>query len=182
MEMPFSTTTPATWPDLSPGTELQIVKLDPEGNEVTRYPGFVVEGEHPAPWLVLRATWVSRAYDLDGLLFLPGDRLHEFFSPIHPYNVFSVFSPEGTLRGWYANVTYPSRLDLTTTPPTLFWHDLYLDIIALPTSTNPIIRDQDELDDSGLRETNPTLYNAIIATHHDLLHLCRTREFPFHER
>jgi hypothetical protein len=177
----FSSMTPSTWPVFSPGTEVQIVKLGPDGTEVTRYPGVVVDGEFPVPWLVLCATWVSRAYDLDGLLFVPGDRLHEFFSPTHPFNVFSVFSPEGTLRGWYANVTYPSRLDHTTDPPTLYWHDLYLDVIFLPNG-EPIVRDEDELADSDLLITNPALHAAIVATRDELLRLCRTHEFPFHER
>src|SRR5215208_2478634 len=116
-----------TWPALSLHTTLRIVKLSPEGEEVATYPGVVVEAGAPPPWVALRATWVSRQHDLDGLLFVPGDTLHEFFSPVHPFNSFTVFAPDGTLRGWYANVTHPTRIDLTTEPFTLFWHDLYLD-------------------------------------------------------
>src|SRR5262245_14561707 len=112
------------WPVLPIGATLRIVKLSPEGDEVAIYPGVVIEAGAPSPWVALRATWVSRQHNLDGLLFVPDDTLHEFFSPAHPFNVFSVFAPDGTLRGWYANVTYPSRLDTTTDPFTLYWHDL----------------------------------------------------------
>ena len=34
-------------PDVSPGTPLTIVKLDPGGNEVTRYPGVVIDAGRP---------------------------------------------------------------------------------------------------------------------------------------
>lgn len=181
METTLNPATPAVWPSFPAGTEIQIVKLDPDGNEAIRYPGVVVEGPFPAPWLTLRATWVTRALDIDGLLFIPGDRLHEFFSPAHPFNVFSVFSPAGALRGWYANVTYPSRLDIATSPPTLYWHDLYLDVIALP-SGEVVVRDEDELDESGLLHTDPTLHADIVAAHHELLRLVAARTFPFHEQ
>jgi protein associated with RNAse G/E len=168
------------WPDLPPGTALTVVKLDPEGIEVARYPGVVIEAGAPAPWAAVQAQWVSREYDLDGLLFAVGDTLHEFFSPGDRFNVFAVFSPEGRLRGWYANVTYPSRLDPLSEPKTLYWHDLYIDIIALPDG-RVVVRDEDELNDSGLREREPELYREIVSVREELIERVRAREFPFHE-
>ncbi|MGH2560794.1 MAG: DUF402 domain-containing protein, partial [Thermomicrobiales bacterium] len=120
------------WPYLPIGTALTIVKRAPDGSEAARYAGFVIDAGAPAPWVAVESIWTHRAYDLDGLLFLRGDTLHEFFSPADWFNSFSVFAPDGTLRGWYANVTYPARLDQTTDPYTLTWHDLYLDVVALP--------------------------------------------------
>lgn len=174
-------TPPATWPPLASGATLQIVKLNPMGIEAARYPGVVMAEECPDPWIGLRATWVTPKLSIDGLRLVPGDRLHEFFSPVHPFNVFSVFSPEGALRGWYANVTFPTRLDPLTEPPTLIWHDLYLDLIALPTGETTI-RDEDELADSGLAHWDPTLHATIVAACDELMRLYRAREFPFHER
>src|SRR4051794_30960678 len=120
------------WPRIAAGTPLIIVKLDPNGREVTRYPGVVIHAGESEPWVAAQAVWVSREYDLNGLKFIAGDTLHEFFSPTDWFNLFSVFSPEGQLRGWYANVTYPTRLDAASDPFTLFWHDLYIDVIGLP--------------------------------------------------
>lgn len=171
---------PQTWPDLPPGTPLQIVKWSPEGVEVARYPGDVIEAGAPVPWVAVRATWVSRTHDLDGLLFVAGDRLHEFFSPRHPYNVFSVWTPEGTLRGWYANVTYPARIDAETEPMTLIWHDLYLDVVALPDGQT-VVRDEDELAAAGLADNDRDLYARIVASKEELLRRTTNREFPFHE-
>jgi predicted RNA-binding protein associated with RNAse of E/G family len=160
--------------------ELTVVKWSPEGDEVTRYPGWVIEEGAPAPWVAVRANWVTKVVEMDGLRFVPGDRLHEFFSPKHPYNLFSVWSPQGILRGWYANVTHPAMLDPSTEPWTLIWHDLYLDLIGLPDGTMAI-RDEDELADSGLLATDPELHRSILATRDELIALFSRRAFPFHE-
>ena len=171
---------PVPWPRLRVGTALTVVKLAPDGSEVVRYPGVVMEAGVPPPWLAVRARWVNRAVALDGLRFEPGDTLHEFFSPADRFNVFSVFAPGGELRGWYANVTHPAALDPRTRPPTLTWHDLYLDVIGLPGGA-VAIRDEDELVASGLGERQPALAAAIAAARDEVVARLRRRAFPFHE-
>jgi hypothetical protein len=168
------------WPTLPAGTELRIVKLAPEGHEVTSYPGHVIDIEAPAPWIAARAEWVIRQIELDGLRFVPGDRLHELFSPDDYFNIFSIWSPEGELRGWYANVTHPTTIDTSTQPATLYWHDLYIDVIALPDGS-VVVRDEDELAASGLAERDPALHAAILQARDELLRRFDERSFPFHE-
>lgn len=170
----------AIWPDMPPGTELRIVKLAPDGSEVTSYPGWVIDAGAPEPWLAVRADWVRRVVELNGLRFIPGDRLHEFFSPAHHFNVFSVWSPEGSLRGWYANVTHPARLDTATSPPTLYWHDLYVDVIGIQ-GRPCVIRDEDELEASNLAASDPGLHTRILQARDELLLRFERRAFPFHE-
>jgi len=77
-------------------------------------------------------------------------------------------------------VTYPSRLDTTTNPFTLSWHDLYLDVVALPGGT-VVVRDEDELDAAGLMSSDPQLHAEILAARDELLRRFQAREFPFHE-
>lgn len=173
--------TGAPWPELAAGTELTIVKLSPEGERVTIYPGWVIDAGAAPGWLAIRADWTRKVVEMDGLSFIPGDRLHEFFSPDHAFNLFSVWSPEGTLRGWYANVTYPARLDVTTSPITLYWHDLYVDVIGVP-GGSCAVRDEDELESAGVAETDPALHAAILSARDELLRRFHAREFPFHER
>jgi predicted RNA-binding protein associated with RNAse of E/G family len=173
-------TTQEIWPQMVAGKPLIIVKLDPDGCEVTRYPGVVIDAGEPIPWVAVQAKWVSRDYDLSGLLFIAGDILHEFFSPVDWFNVFSVFAPEGELRGWYANVTYPARLDAKSEPAMLFWHDLYIDVVGLP-DRRLVVRDEDELDQSGLQTGDPALHARIITTRDEIMRRCAAREFPFHE-
>jgi hypothetical protein len=170
-----------SWPPLPVGTALRVVKVNPEGEAVTEYVGTVIEAEVPAPWIAVEAVWTHRRYDLNGLLFLPGDTLHEFFSPVDWFNAFAVFAPDGTLRGWYANVTYPTRLDTTTDPYSLYWQDLYLDVVGLPDG-QVFVRDEDELAASDLSDTDPELVARIHSARDELLRRCAAKSFPFHDR
>ncbi len=169
------------WPPLPPGTPLEIVKVAPDGAVAARYPGTVIAASVPSPWLAMHATWVSRVVELNGLRFVPGDSLHEYFSPRHPFNAFAVFAPGGRLRGWYANVTHPAALDTRTDPPRLVWHDLYLDVVGLPDGT-AAVRDEDELAASLLAERDPPLAAAILAAGDELLRRFARRTVPFHDR
>ena len=167
------------WPALLTGTALTIVKLAPDGSQAARYRGDVV-GHNPDSWLLVQATWTNRRIELGGLSFCPGDELLEWFSPRHPFNAFAVFSPHDGFKGWYANVAYPARLDATTEPPVLFWHDLYLDLVGLPDGSFTV-RDDDELLASGLAHADPELYARILAARSELIRRFQRRLPPFAE-
>ncbi|MFM9106096.1 MAG: DUF402 domain-containing protein [Chloroflexota bacterium] len=168
------------WPTTEDGAPVRIVKVSPEGVEVTEYPATVVASRGAGPWICVEARWTFRRIDVDGLVFEPGDTLLEWFSREHWYNVFAVYSPEGRYRGAYANVTYPVRHDAASTPPTLAWHDLYLDVILLPDGRE-ILRDEDELAESGLAERDPELHANILAGCEALRAHLRSGEAPFAE-
>ncbi len=165
------------WAELAPGTKIEVVKLDPGGDEVTRYPGVVLPSPKAGEWLAVEARWIRPEIALDGLRFVPGDTLREYFSSTHPFDAFAIYSPENTLRGWYANVTWPSWIDLADTP-VLYWHDLYVDLIALP-SGEVVVRDEDELEASDI---DLEIRNMILAARDELLRRFTTREIPFHDR
>ncbi len=169
---------PASWPDPEASLALTVVKLAADGSIVTEYPGAVVPGVAPAPWLAVEAIWRNRLVVLDGLEFHPGDTLLEFFSPDAWFNVFAVHAPGGALRGWYANVTYPIRFDPAPAPPRLTWHDLFLDVVVLPDGRRSI-RDEDELAASGIADADPVLHARILAGRDAILERVRCRIFPF---
>jgi hypothetical protein len=173
------------WPKLAPGTPVECVKVEANGEVIVRYPGTIADLEVPEEWIAVDAYWDPvihhRVIDLNGLLFVPGDRLHEFFSSSLPFNSFSVFAPDGTLRGWYANVTFPTRIDGTQSPPRLYWHDLYLDVVMLPDG-QVFVRDEDELEEAGVETTDPRFYAEILAAKNELIRLAKARAFPFHEQ
>lgn len=170
---------PPPWQDLAAGTAIDIVKLAPDGSHVVTYPGTVLASGLPGGWTVTEAWWVNRTVDLSGLVFHTGDRLIESFSPESPYNCFAVYDPvTNGLRGWYANVTYPARLEPGPERPRLTWHDLYLDVIARPDGFRSL-RDRDELDASDLPESDPNLYQAILAMAEHLDGLARNFQPPF---
>ncbi len=173
----FGPTVP--FPDLPTGTRIEIVKLDPAGEHVVTYPGVVLPNPDQPDWVITEARWVNRTVDLGGLTFHTGDRLIEIFSATTPFNCFAVHDP-GTdaLRGWYANVTYPTRIDVGGARPRLFWHDLYLDVVGNPAGYLSL-RDEDELAESGLARTDPALYAAIVGAADRVLDLMAARSFPF---
>ena len=162
---------------LLPGAELTIVKLAPDGSEAARYRGEVA-GHHDDSWTLVQATWTNRTVELGGLSFCPGDDLLEWFSPLHPFNAFAVFSPGDRLKGWYANVTHPARLDLATDPPVLIWHDLFLDLVGLPDGSFTL-RDEDELLASGLAIADPGLHVRINEARSELIRRFEHRLPPF---
>ena len=170
-------TATAAWSSLLAGAELTIVKLAPDGSEAARYRGEVV-GHSDDSWILVQATWTNRTIEVGELSFCPGDDLLEWFSRRHPFNAFAVFSPEARLKGWYANVTHPARLDATTDPPMLIWHDLFLDLVGLPDGSFTL-RDDDELLASGLVKADPELHERIVGARSELIRRFVRRLPPF---
>jgi hypothetical protein len=164
------------WKRLSPGARVTVVKRSPEGFDAARYPGDVVITRHP--WVLVRAEWTYQAMDIDGLTFQPGDHLYEWFSPRHPFNAFAVVAPDEQARGWYANVTFPAQLDSRQEPPQLIWHDLYLDLVALPDGTFTL-RDDDELHEAGIAARDPRLYEMIVEASAELVRRFTAGRLPF---
>ena len=174
------TTSPSSpaWSALTLGTELTIVKQAPDGREVTRYPGQVFLHSARGNWVGARATWTQRAVDVDGLWFRPGDTVEEFFSATEWFNAFHVLAPGGEPRGWYANVTYPTVLEVRSVGLVLIWRDLYVDVVVRGDGS-VTVRDEDELADSGLAGRAPDIYRSILETRDLILTRIERRIFPF---
>lgn len=153
---------------IAPGSVVTVVKRAPSGAETTRYAATVIETFAPEPWIEVAATWGQGRIEVSGLVFEPGDTLREFFSATHPFNAFAVFSPEGALRGWYGNVTYPAFIDAVHGEDILIWHDLYLDVVILPLGTIHLL-DDDELAESPIPAADPAFAEAIEQARRDLI-------------
>jgi hypothetical protein len=141
---------------------LTIVKLDPVGRVVARYPGTI----HPAAlgWIAIVADWQLGTVEVGPLRFEPGDRLIEYFSFVEPINAFALFAP-----------ACPAYL----VERTLFWRDLYIDIIGAPDGQITVL-DEEELEESQLSQRDPEGYACILAARDRLLTALRTRAYPFH--
>jgi hypothetical protein len=168
-----------SWLDLLSGTAVRIVKVRPDGSTATTYPGRIIDIAAPEGWVAAEAVWTRDAIELDGLLFNPGDRIHEYFSKCEYFNVFAVFSPDGAFRGWYANVTYPSWMGFEDGKLAIYWHDLYVDVVGLP-SGEVFVRDEDELEAARPDFDDPHLFETILNARDELVRRFRSREFPFH--
>ena len=160
------------------GERVTVIKLEPGEREVARYPAVVASEHCPEPWFALEAVWETQRVEQGGLVFAPGDRLIEYFSPDHWFNVFRVIAGDGSLRGHYGNVTRPTRIALSDDVRTVTWHDLYLDVIRLPNGQVELC-DEAELRESGLAESDPDLYRQIREVAKELMDLALSGEFPF---
>jgi len=158
------------------GTCVDIVKLKPDGSEAIRYPGSVIAS--PSGWVAVQAPWGQRRVDLGYLVFEPNDIFLEFFSLREPLNVFSIFTHDGVLKGWYCNVTRPSWVS----DRTIYWHDLYIDVVAYPDDARPLVLDEDELAEAAVEQRDPALFQLICAARTRLLQMVATCEYPFTER
>ncbi|MGD9712911.1 MAG: DUF402 domain-containing protein [Thermomicrobiales bacterium] len=173
MPSPLQPVCENAWADIPFDTEIDIAKLAPDGREVTRYPGRVIASPDPV-WLVAEAMWTRPEMEIEGLRFVRGDRLIESFSHQFPFNAFCVIDPNAAVRGWYANVTWPSWIDLEG-KPVLYWHDLYIDLIGRP-SGDFTIMDEDELADASV---DPVVRAMIDEARDELVRRFRLREMPF---
>jgi nicotinamide-nucleotide amidase len=142
-----------------------IRKLDYKGNEKARYEADVVERDDTR--LVVRAEWTRPTVKLGFATFARGDVLRETFYTDRWYNVFELFTPQGDLKGWYADVTRPTHI----TADAADWEDLILDIWMNPDGSMQVL-DEDEfaaalpelpsLEAARARETLDTLRDELL--------------------
>ena len=170
------------WSELSPGTTVEVAKWSAkhQGERRALYPGVVIASSLPSPWIVIETHWTMGTHDQGLLTFENGDLLHEIFSPIHPYNAFAVYAPDGALKGWYANVTYPTFFEEEIDERVLIWHDLFIDIVATPDGEVAVL-DEDELEEADLLTSDPGLHQHILAARDELLERFHDRRAPFHQ-
>lgn len=165
---------------MAAGDQVRIVKLRPDGSEATTYYAVELEGSFPEDWRGFRAQWTVGTIDAGGLVFEIGDYLHEYFSPTAWFDAFALFAPDGRLKGWYGNVTWPAIFEAGPAEETVVWHDLFVDLIAFPDGQTRVL-DEDELEASGMLETDPDVATLILLARDTMIDRVRARDFPFHE-
>ena len=166
---------------MTAGDRVRIVKLRPDGTEATSYDGVELAGSFPEDWRGFRAEWTMGTINAGGLVFEIGDYLHEYFSPSAWFDTFALFAPDGGLKGWYANVTFPTAFEPGPDCETVVWHDLYLDLIGFPDGQF-LILDEEELEASDLMESDPDIVTLILLARDTMIARFQGRDFPFHER
>jgi protein associated with RNAse G/E len=127
---------------LAAGTPVHVRKLKPGGALDYAWDGVVLRCD--ASGIVLRAEFNVDLVERDFATFRRGDVFIEFYYWNRSYNVFQVSTPDGTLKGWYANVGLPA--ELTEQPDELQYVDLALDVWAEP-GGEFVVLDQDEFDE-----------------------------------
>lgn len=132
--------------------------------------------ERSESYMLVLARWIRDAYDTGYVVFAPGDYLYEHFYTDRWYNVYSLHTPEGELKGWYCNITRPAVF----TEQTIESEDLELDIFVSPDRQNILVLDQDEFAARQLDTKDPPAYHAALAAVEDVQMLARAGTYPFH--
>ncbi|MFJ4203370.1 DUF402 domain-containing protein [Streptomyces sviceus] len=125
--------------------------------------------------VTVRAPWAGDGVrDFGFVRFEPGDVFTEHYWRDRWYAVKEVRSSDGTLKGWYCDITRPATLDGAE----LVVEDLDLDLWVSADGTDVLRLDEDEFEESGLRERDPAAASAATTALDALETLARTRQWP----
>jgi uncharacterized protein len=156
---------------LAGGQTLHVRKLRPDGSQAYAWDGTVLRCDESG--IVLRAQFNVDLVDLGFTTFRRGDEFIEFYYFDRWYNVFQVSSPDGVLKGWYANVGLPAELEIDAGE--LHYVDLALDVWVDPNGEFAVL-DQDEFD--ALLVEHVELSEAAERGRESLLALAEARRLP----
>lgn len=131
----------------APSVEVRLVKA---GETKIRYPAALLadDGTH----VVVRAPWAAPGIrDFGFVRFEPGDVFTEHYWRDRWYAVKEVRTGEGTLKGWYCDITRPTVVSTGV----LTVEDLDLDLWVSADGTSVLRLDEDEFAASGLAARDP---------------------------
>src|SRR5258708_30824491 len=126
---------------LAEGSPIHVRKLRPDGSQAFAWDGIVLRCDEAG--IVLRAEFNVDVVELGFTTFRRGDEFIEFYYWDRCFNVFQISSPDGTLKGWYANVGLPP--DLKVDAAELDYVDLELGVWMQPDG-DFVVLDQVEFD------------------------------------
>ncbi|MFD5793462.1 DUF402 domain-containing protein [Streptomyces diastatochromogenes] len=122
----------------------------------------------------VRAPWAGEgARDFGFVRFEAGDVFTEHYWRDRWYSVKEVRAGDGTVKGWYCDITRPAVLSGTE----LVVEDLDLDLWRSADGTDVRRLDEDEFAESGLAETDPEAASAAVAALDELEALAREGDF-----
>lgn len=154
-----------------PTRRIEVV-LVKGGRTKIRYPAELLydDGVH----LCVRAPWAGEGVrDFGFVRFEAGDVFTEHYWRDRWYAVKEVRAGDGTVKGWYCDVTRPAVRSGTE----LVVEDLDLDLWCSADGTDVRRLDEDEFTESGLTRTDPEAASAAMAALDDLEALARGRGF-----
>ncbi|MEU6509548.1 DUF402 domain-containing protein [Streptomyces sp. NPDC046942] len=154
-----------------PTTELEIV-LVKAGRTKIRYPAELLHDDGTR--VTVRAPWAGAGVrDFGFVRFEPGDVFTEYYWRDRWYSVKEVRAGDGTLKGWYCDITRPAA----RTGAELVVEDLDLDLWRSADGTDVRRLDEDEFAASGLPRTDPEAATAAVAALDALERLARSGGF-----
>ncbi|GAA3134280.1 DUF402 domain-containing protein [Streptomyces rameus] len=140
-----------------PAGRLEVV-LVKAGRTKIRYPAELLRDDGSR--ITVRAPWAgSGVRDFGFVRFEPGDVFTEYYWRDRWYSVKEVRAADGSLKGWYCDITRPA----VRTGAELVVEDLDLDLWRSADGRDVRRLDEDEFAESGLTETDPQAASAAVA-------------------
>ncbi|WP_125264814.1 DUF402 domain-containing protein [Streptomyces alboflavus] len=151
----------------APATDVEVV-LRKAGRTKIRYPARLLSDDGTR--VTVRAPWAGAGVrDFGFVRFEPGDVFVEHFWRDRWYAVKEVYAADGTLKGWYCDVTRPAVRDGAV----LTVEDLDLDLWCSADGTTILRLDEDEFAESPLPDSDPPAAAAAMAALDDLEQLAK---------
>jgi hypothetical protein len=152
----------------TPADKVDVVLMK-AGRLKIRYPAEVVADDGTV--VTVRAPWAAAGIrDFGFVRFEPGDVFTEHYWRDRWYAVKEVRTSEGTLKGWYCDVTRPA----VRNGATLTVEDLDLDLWCSADGKTILRLDEDEFAESGLAAKDPEAASAALSALNTLEALART--------
>ncbi|MGV9454271.1 DUF402 domain-containing protein [Streptomyces sp. NPDC003635] len=140
-----------------PGARMQVV-LVKGGRTKISYPAELLSDDGNR--IAVRAPWAGdEPRDFGFVRFEQGDVFTEYYWRDRWYSVKEVRAATGALKGWYCDITRPA----TRSGAELVVEDLDLDLWRSADGTDVRRLDEDEFEESGLRERDPSAAAAAVA-------------------
>jgi hypothetical protein len=150
------------------------VRLVKAGATKIRYPAELLGDDGDR--LAVRAPWAgSGVRDFGFVRFEPGDVFTEYYWRDRWYSVKEVRAGDGTLKGWYCDITRPAVL--AEDGGELSVEDLDLDLWVSADGTEILRLDEDEFEESGLAVRDPAAAKAAVRALDELEQRARTGRF-----
>ncbi len=149
-----------------------VRKLNYEGRETWRWTGKLVQQEDGVT--VIDALFNAPPRDLGYMTLETTDLFHEFYYRDRWFNIFQVFKDDGTLKGWYCNITKPAVIS----EGEIDFVDMALDLFVYPDGRT-LVLDEDEFKEK--RESIYSAEDARLAQEAvgQLLEMAQRRQHPF---
>jgi hypothetical protein len=146
-----------------------FVTLVKAGRTKIRYPADLLCDDDTR--ITVRAPWAAPGTrDFGFVRFEPGDVFTEHYWRDRWFAVKEVRTGDGTLKGWYCDITRPTVLR----DGNLLVEDLDLDLWVSADGASVLRLDEDEFEESGLATSDPAAAQAALLALDELEHLART--------
>ncbi|WP_419993263.1 DUF402 domain-containing protein [Streptomyces boninensis] len=156
---------------LTPGSDVKV-RLVKHPRKDVRYPATAVSDDGTRA--VVRAPWAGPPVrDFGFVRFESGDVFTEHYWRDRWYSIKEVRAADGTLKGWYCDITRPA----VVTGDTLTIEDLDLDLWRSADGGTVLRLDEDEFEESGLAERDPDAAARAQAALDELERLARDGGF-----